>query len=558
MRVAPTLAIKAVIGELTADGDLDRNYFKDRRGDHAKAVLLAVGCNFCLILNWTTSASIRMLPALINVKIGDKSGNMAGFETLSYAVRPRIIAFHLGKLTLLLAGFSVPPLLFAIVSQDGRHAAGYAIAVLVLAGLGWLMQRRQPPVDDIQANEALVVVSSIFIIASLAMAFPMTTAGVSYLDALFEAVSGITTTGLSTFARVEDKPLSLVFAAAWLQWLGGIGIIVLSFALLAGQSASARRLTGVLAQPEGISGGTRAYAVLIIRIYVGLTLIGFLALWLAGAGWFGAVTLVLAAVSTGGFSPLDTSIGNLGGAVQAIVIVLCIAGAIYPPLFRDLLRGDRKSLLQDVEVRALLLAGLILTGLLIAASQAHPAGHSAWSLLLTAFSAQTTAGFSTFPVSDLDPFSKLLLIMAMSIGGSMGSSAGGIKLLRLIILIRLIQLMILRIRLTPRAAVTTRIAGEDWADDELVRVLSIIGLFAAIVLLSWLPFLWAGYDPLDALFEVTSATATVGLSSGITGPALPPLLKGLLCLDMLLGRLEILPLLVFLAPKTWIGHRRTL
>ncbi len=483
---------------------------------------------------------------------------MIGSESLSYAARPQVVGKYLGQLLFLVGGFSVPPLLFAAAFRDWPHAAGYAIVVVALMAVGWLLQRRRLN-DDIQINEALIVVSAIFVITPLAMALPMMTAGVSFLDALFEAISGITTTGLSTFARVEDKPLSLLFAAAWLQWLGGIGIMVLSFTLLVGQSASAKRLTGVLAQPQGLWGGTRAYAKVIIRIYASLTVIGIAVLWLAGAGWFAATTLTLSAVSTGGFSSFDTSLAGLSAPVQALVILLCIAGAAAIPLFYDLVRGNRKSFLQDPEFRALLIAGLIVAGLLIAATmQAGAAGHGVWNLLLMAFSAQTTAGFSTVPVGQLDSFSKVVLIIAMTIGGSVGSSAGGIKLLRLIVMVRLVQLMILKTRLTPRAATDTRIAGRQWTDDELVRVLAIAGLFIGVVLISWLPFLWAGYPTLDALFEVTSATGTVGLTTGITGPALPPLLKGLLCLDMLLGRLEILPVLVLLAPRTWIGHRREL
>ena len=185
-------------------------------------------------------------------------------------------------------------------------------------------------------------------------------------------------------------------------------------------------------------------------------------------------------------------------------------------------------------------------------------GRGAWDLALTAVSAQTTAGFSTFPVDELDPFSKVVLIGSMAVGGSVGSSAGGIKLLRLIVLIRVVQLIILKTRTTPHAAVDMRIAGRQWSDHELVGVLALTALFAGVVLISWLPFLWAGHAPLDALFEVTSATGTVGLSSGITGATLSPWLKGVLCLDMLFGRLEILPLLVLLAPRTWIGHRREL
>jgi len=125
-----------------------------------------------------------------------------------------------------------------------------------------------------------------------------------------------------------------------------------------------------------------------------------------------------------------------------------------------------------------------------------------------------------------------------------------------LVLIKLIQLIIQKTRLTPHATVQISIAGRTWGDDELVRILAVIGMFASVIVLSWLPFLWYGYDPLDALFEVVSATGTVGLSTGISGLGLPSALKGLLCLDMVLGRLEILPLLVFLAPRTWIGSRR--
>jgi trk system potassium uptake protein TrkH len=248
----------------------------------------------------------------------------------------------------------------------------------------------------------------------------------------------------------------------------------------------------------------------------------------------------------------------LSGTIQTLVILLCLAGAVALPLYYEALHGKGKSLLRDPELHALLILGCLVSAVLIGRhwSESGIAGGRMADFILTAFSAQSTAGFSSIPISQLDAFSKAVLIIAMAIGGGIGSSAGGIKLLRLIVLLRLAQLLILKTRLTPHAAVTTSIAGREWTDGELVRVLVIVGLFAGAMLVSWLVFLCYGHDPLDALFEVVSATGTVGLSSGITGPALEPLLKGVLCVDMLLGRLEILPLLVFLAPRSWIGQRR--
>ena len=481
---------------------------------------------------------------------------MASAESLSYAVRPAVVGHYLGQLLVLVGLLVTPPFLFALIDREFTHAIGYAVAIAAMLAAGLLLQRGLRP-HEIQLNEAVVVIAAIFLLVPLIMAVPMMSAGVGFLDALFEAASGITTTGLSTLRTVADKPASLLFTAAWLQWLGGIGIMVLSFTLLFGQSASAKRLHGVLNSQEGILGGTRAYAVVVIRVYLALTAIGIVALWLAGAGVFPAITLTLSSVSTGGFAPFDASLGGVSGTVQTLVILLCVAGAICIPLFSQAVRGNWRDLVRDPELHALLIAGMVVFALLALDqwSRAAPSGHMK-DLLLTAFSAQSTAGFSVVPVHAMDAFSKVVLIVSMFIGGSVGSSAGGIKLLRLLVFIKLIQLIIQKTRLTPHATVQTPIAGRTWGDDELVRILAVIGMFAAVIVLSWLPFLWYGYDPLDALFEVVSATGTVGLSTGISGPGLPSALKGLLCLDMLLGRLEILPLLVFLAPRTWIGSRR--
>ncbi len=483
---------------------------------------------------------------------------MAEATSLSYAVRPRVIGKYLGQLALLLGGLTIVPLLFALLDGERTLAIGTAVAVAVLMGGGWLLQRLCAGAQDVQPNEAVVVVAMIFVVASLVLALSMTTVHVSFLDALFESVSGITTTGLSTFASVADKPRSLLFEAAWLQWIGGLGIMVLSFALFFGQGTSAKLLSGVMGPQESILGGTRAHASIVIRIYLGLTLIGIVALSAVGAGWFPAVTLTLAAVSTGGYSPYDASLAGLALSIQSVVIALCAAGAIAMPLYYEALRRRWRTVVSDPELYALLIAGLVVAALLLARAFARSSsgGDSFADLVLLAFSAQTTAGFSTVDIKGLDAFSKLVLVLSMWVGGGVGSSAGGIKLLRLIVLVKLVHLVIVRTRVTPRTVIHMRVAGREPGDDELLRVFLVVGLHLGAVVLSWPVFVWLGYDPLDSLFEVVSAVGTVGLSSGITGPALHPALKGILCLDMLLGRLEVLPILVLMAPRTWFGRYR--
>jgi trk system potassium uptake protein TrkH len=482
---------------------------------------------------------------------------MSGASSLSYAVRPRVVGKYLGQLVLLLGGLTIVPLAFAALDGQRALVTTTAITVAALMAVGWLLLRLPAP-RDVQPNEAVVVVAAAFIVASLALALSMMAVHVSFIDALFEAVSGITTTGLSTFATVADKPRSLLFEAAWLQWVGGLGVMVLSVALFFGQGASAKLLSGVIGQPDGVLGGTRAYASIVIRVYVVLTVVGIVALAIARVDWFPAVTLTLAAVSTGGFSPYDASLVGLSLAAQTVVMVLCAAGAIALPLYYRAARGEWRTVLGDPELKALLVACIVVAALLIARDAAvHGAatGRSE-SLALLAVSAQTTAGFSTADVASLDAFSKIVLIFSMAIGGGVGSSAGGVKLLRLIVLVKLVHLVIVRTRVTPHAVTRLRVGGREPADEEMLRMLLVIGLHGGAIALSWATFAWFGHDPLDSLFEVVSAVSTVGLSAGITGPDLAPVLKSTLCLDMLLGRLEVLPILLLLAPRTWFGQYR--
>jgi len=174
---------------------------------------------------------------------------------------------------------------------------------------------------------------------------------------------------------------------------------------------------------------------------------------------------------------------------------------------------------------------------------------------LNALSAQSTAGFVSLNIADIDAGSKLVLIFAMVLGGCIGSTAGGIKILRLLILLRLFHLLLQRAGMPKNAVVEARLSGRRLETDEIQNALCLVLVFIIFIALSWLAFVAMGHDPLDSLFEVVSAIGTVGLSAGITGPALHPVLKAVLCADMLLGRLEIIAWLILLSPRTWIGKR---
>jgi trk system potassium uptake protein TrkH len=418
---------------------------------------------------------------------------------------------------------------------------------------------RLPTPNRLQANEALVITVLAFFLGALAALYPFMDAGLSWLDALFEAVSGVTTTGLSTLTSVAEKSRGFLFARAWLQWYCGLAIAILSLVLIMGPGAPTRRLAAAGGDINDILGTSRAYARRIIAVYALLTVFGLLITLATGQDLFNATVHILCAVSTAGFSSFNDSLASLDGwAPRVTVLVSCLSGAIPMALYYQAWRQGRRQLIADREVQVLLCAVLFFTFLLwLNLYFNHPLspGTALAHAAATAISAQTSTGFSTFDLTTLDAGAKLLLILSMFLGGSMGSTAGGIKLVRLLILLKLLQIMIRRTALPRHAVVTARLNGHRLEDDESHRALLVIILYGMVIVFSWFPFLAYGYAPLDALFEVVSATGTVGLSVGITAPDLEPLLKGVLCLDMLMGRVEILALLVLCHPLTWFGTR---
>jgi trk system potassium uptake protein TrkH len=482
---------------------------------------------------------------------------MEGGTTLLYAVRWPVLGRYLGQLALVLALLTLPPLGVSLLYGEFPISLRYLTIIALLVVAGWPLCRLQAP-DRIQGNEAMVIVALAFVLSPLLMSWPLAAAGLSALDAFFEAVSGITTTGLTTLATVQDRAHSFLFVRAWMQWYGGLGIAVLVVALMAQHGLATRKLVDASGAELQVS-STRTRARWVLVVYVLLTLAGGLLIWAAGLAPFDALAHALSAVSTGGFSTFDRSLGGAQPPFAPFAVVfVSLLGAVSLPLYFYAWRRGIGELLGDLELRTLAAACLMGT-VLLALWFWHAGVPMAEALRqggLLAVSAQTTAGFSAQSTAHLDAFPKGLLILSMAVGGSMGSTAGGVKLLRVLVLLRFIQMLLRRTAAPEHAVVEARLGGRRIKDEDMIHALLIIALFGAVVVLSWLAFLAHGYPAMDALFEVVSATGTVGLSSGVTSSDLPAFLKLVLCLDMLAGRLEIVALLVALYPVTWIGKKQ--
>jgi len=232
------------------------------------------------------------------------------------------------------------------------------------------------------------------------------------------------------------------------------------------------------------------------------------------------------------------------------VSISCIMGALSFTLYPEILKHPM-TLIKDQQVRYfILIASLGIVVFSFTLSEWRHIPDAAFQVV----SALSTAGFSTMDISSLSDASKGVLSGLMLIGGSMGSTAGGIKIFRILVLIKLVKLVFLRLFL-PRETITNlKIQDHVIEHDELNQITVFVLLYAIILIVSVFIFMIFGWGTGDAVFEVSSALGTVGLSSGVTGAGMPAILKLVLCADMLLGRIEIIPLFILAMPGTWINR----
>ncbi len=309
---------------------------------------------------------------------------------------------------------------------------------------------------------------------------------------------------------------------------------------------------------DDVVGGTRAHARRVLVTYLALTLLGVGALVALGVGAFDATLHAFASVSTGGFASHDGSLAVFPGRVRVTILALCFAGAVPLSLYYRTLYRHPRQILSDPQLRSLaLLCALAVAALAGFQWLSTDAAVPLADLAVTAVSAQTTAGFSSIAMSELAPGPKLIVIASMFVGGGLGSTAGGIKIFRLLVCLRILGLLLDRISILRSGRASLRLGGDPVSPDEVEWVVGVVSAFGILVALSWLAFLTYGYAPLDSLFEVVSAVGTVGLSAGITSAELPAFLKGVLSLDMLMGRVEVVAFIVLLRPSTWLGRRRS-
>ncbi len=494
-------------------------------------------------------------------------------------------------LGLAVAFFGIESLLAHQIRPQARLALVISAGTGLLAG-GALWFATRKPSPHLGRREALLLVAASWVFGAAFAALPfLLWAHLSgadsvahpfrrFVDCYFEAMSGMTTTGATVLTDIESLPRSLLLWRATLHWLGGLGIVVLFVAVLPSLGVGGKRLFRFEApgpSQEGLQPQIRETARLLWYIYLGMTVIQVVALVIAGMTWFDAICHTFGTLATGGFSTMNASVGAYPQpAIRVIIVVFMVLAGANFGLYYHVLRGRTGVVLRDVELRvylgllavATILVWMSLLGAGREITMTHGGtlpltpGNAFSEAVFTTVSIQTTTGFCT---SDFDrwPFlAHAVLIALMLIGGCAGSTAGGIKVIRIWIAFRVMLAEIERV-FRPQVVRTLKVGGGK-IDAELklgtlAYALGIVLLFAtgscAIMLLE-------SVNPTSTCSYTTAATASIATLCTI-GPGLDMVgatqnygwfgapSKYVMCMLMALGRLEVFAIIVLLTPRFW-------
>jgi trk system potassium uptake protein TrkH len=434
----------------------------------------------------------------------------------------------------------------------------------VFLGVGLALANRVP-VSVLTARQAFLLTTAAWVVIAAFGAIPLAISGLGlgYTDAFFESMSGITTTGSTVIVGLDQAPPGVLLWRGLLQWLGGIGIIVMAIAILPMLRVGGMQLFRMESSDTSEKVLPRAAQIAAATgfIYVALTAICVLSLWGAGMTGLEALVHAMTTVATGGFSTSDASVGHFASApIDWIVILFMILGSLPFVLYLQAVRGAPLLLWRDSQVRTFLAIVLVCI-VAVVAWRAAQGGGDADAVRTSAFnvvSIITGTGYSTADFGTWGTFAVAAFFFFMFIGGCAGSTSCGIKVFRYQV-VGSTALTQLRQLLRPHGVFAAHYNGKPIPDSVTNAVLSFVFLFVLVFGLLALALMLIGLDFVTALSGAASAIANVGPGLGpVIGPmgtyaSLPDLAKWLLAGGMLLGRLELFTVLVLFTPGFWRG-----
>ncbi|MHA6493851.1 TrkH family potassium uptake protein [Pseudomonas borbori] len=476
----------------------------------------------------------------------------------------RIIGFILGIFLITLAVSMVIPLLTLVIFErnDDLDAFLWSSLTTLIAGLALIAPGR-PADAQLRPRDMYLLTTASWLIVCTFAALPMVLIQhISYTDAFFETMSGVTTTGSTVLVGLDNASPGLLIWRSMLHWLGGIGFIGMAVAILPLLRVGGMRLFQTESSDWGEKVLPRSHmaAKYILLVYSGFTLLGGLAFWLAGMSPFDAINHAMASISTGGFSTSDSSLAHWSQpAVHWVAVLFMILGSLPFTLYVATMRGNRRVLMRDHQVRGFI--GFLLVSWLIFGTWLHLNSDHSWLdafriVAVNVTSVVTTTGFALGDYTTWGSFAVLLFFYLTFVGGCSGSTSGGLKIFRFQVAYVLLKANLQQL-VHPRAVIKQQYNNHN-LDEDVVRSLITFSFFFAITIgVIALGLTLTGLDWVTALTGAATAVCNVGPGlDPIIGPAgnfssLPDAAKWLLTIGMLLGRLEILTVLVVITPAFW-------
>jgi len=469
--------------------------------------------------------------------------------------------------------FFIIPITFAFFSGESNQIKYFLIPSFLSIIFGYLFIKifREGKIYFI---ESLLICGVSWIILAVFAGLPFTlSTGKSFIDGYFEAISGLTTTGITIFTNIETLSKSIILWRSMIQWFGGLGILTLFLAITFKSNNAYFRLFSAESHKIDSARPTPSIfktVVILWSIYVLFTITEAILLKLFGMSFFDAINHSLTTLSTGGFSPYDSSIQYFKDSgyryykeIEYIITFFMLLGGINFLLHYKALTGKIKSIFNDIEFKAFLFIIFTATVLILVNHYISAFNFSFHNLekdfrhtLFTVISITTTTGFGTTDINSsfFPAMAKQIILILMLIGGSVGSTAGGIKVLRITVLFKLFKQEIKRLRLPKKAVSKLVINKSIFPDNEIKRITSLF--------FGWLLLIFIG-AMITALFsDLTAWQSFSGMFSAVgnIGPfyfsvekmsKLPDIIKLTYIFGMLAGRLEILPILLIFSGKAW-------
>jgi trk system potassium uptake protein TrkH len=448
----------------------------------------------------------------------------------------RSVFSYLGLILLVLAFLMLLPLIVSFVFNDGVYVP-FLFGALVSFVIGIILSKKFEK-EPLTLGSAMVLASLTFVTVSL-LGSLVYLDHLQPIDAVFESVSGFTTTGLTT-VNPETLPYSVLFWRSLTQWIGGIGILVIFLLLLSSPGMSSYYIYKAEGRTHRIEAGVYSTVKRIFIIYGIYTAVGIALLTLAGMPVFDSLNHALTSIATGGFSAKNGSIGAYNNPfIEVVMMLMMVLGAtsffVHDKLFKRKFREYLKNGEAQLFWTCVLVFSVLVSLSFISFSEPFRTG------IFQTFSAITGSGFTL--VYNYPELSKILLCILMIMGGFAGSTAGGLKLVRVGILGKAGSWIIKKISYPISAVVPFKFYGKIINEEELTIISIFSFIFILILVTSTLVLSFMGYTPMDSFFVSASAEGTVGLTT-IDIASMNPLAKIMLIIDMLLGRLEILPFFV--------------